>query len=335
MNIGDISSTKNTVGTSVVNYPAPVIGSEREVEENARRMASMVEGIKRGIPGVDLNIFPEYSLQDFNPKKWKELSTTVDSETVEILKEAATKYHSWIVTTLTGEVNEDPKRNPYDTAIMISDDGKVVLKYRKIMPWAPIEPWYPGRKVEVVEGLKGLKTAVIICDDGNYPEIWREAAMKGAELIVRVQGYMYPPRDQVSTMSKAMAWANNSYVAVSNLAGYDGTYYYFGHSQIIGYDGTTLGEAGESPYETIYAQLSIPSIREARSNWTSENHLYKLLHRGYTATYMAGEGEYGISECPFDFYKTWVNDPEDAKEAVESLTYKLSPGLIRRLEREQ
>lgn len=249
---GDPSGGDDTVGVAVVNYRMPRLRSPAEVIANAHKIRQMIEGMKLGLPGLDLVVFPEHSTHGVpygGDEGWHATLPAPAPET-EVLAQACRNAAVWGVFSMGGG---------HPTMVLMNRLGEIVQTCRGTTPWTP--------EAGVAEGPRGLKVGLVICGDGHDAEVFGKVARQGAELVVRCQGDGQPTRqDAQALMSRAMIQASASltYVAMAHAAGSDGVALYPGHSAIIGFDGRTLAECGDEEYGVRYACLSKRQVRSAR-----------------------------------------------------------------------
>jgi deaminated glutathione amidase len=90
----------------------------------------------------------------------------------------------------------------------------------------------PGDDICVVETDLG-RIGVIICFDGDYPELSRITALKGAEIIARPSALLRSA-DLWELTNRARAYDNHVYVIGANATGVDPAgVIYFGNSMIV------------------------------------------------------------------------------------------------------
>jgi len=163
------------------------------------------------------------------------------------------------------------------------------------------EPWEPGNLgIPVCDGPNGSKVALIICHDGMFPEMARECAYKGADIMIRTAGYTAPIRHAWRITNESNAFCNLMVTASVCMCGSDGTFDSMGEAMIVDYDGTPLAAGGGRPDEIVCAEVRPHAVAEARRHWAVENNIYQFGHRGYVAV------KGGAQDCPYTYMRDLV-----------------------------
>lgn len=152
----------------------------------------------------------------------------------------------------------------YNSAMLIGPDGELIGVYDKTHP-APWERTDGGGWANVGSRADVFKTplgdiGMIICYDGDFPELSRLLAVKGAEIIIRVSA-LQRSYDIWYVTNAARAYDNHVYLLASNLIGPDaGGNYGFGHSMILTPIAWRLAQA-RGTEEIIAAKLDPDPLR--------------------------------------------------------------------------
>lgn len=210
-----------------------------------------------------LVVFPETVTTGFNTglsaKKLNSLVDKIPGKTTEKITQAAKKYKTYVIWTTYERAGNN---KVYNSAVLISDKGKIVGVYRKVHPFPTERKWtVAGDKVDVFKTDIG-KIGMMICFDGDFPELARINGIKGAEIIARPSAFLRS-FDTWKLTNTARAYDSRAYLIAVNVVGKDnGDTYYYGHSMIVSPHGQRIAQA-LCREEIVYAKLTKDPLKYA------------------------------------------------------------------------
>ena len=290
-----------TAAACQTELPNPVHRSQ--MRANTDRMLSMIDSAVAGsapfLP-VRLIVFPEFahaapvfvSVAELVDK----LGMPIPNEHIDRIAAKAREHDVYIQSGSMLEVDPRWPGRVFNTTCLIGPEG-LLYKYRKVNTWIPYEVHTSPHDIEgYEEPLFPVADTPIgrlgcaICYDWLFPEVLRQLAANGAEVLIRVSAYMDPwgstePLNWWGVVNRCRALENTAFVVAANqgasLRNYP-PYSWPGGSQIVDFDGRVLAEATPGPGERIVtAPIDISALRHERETRVGHHMLAHLRADAY------------------------------------------------------
>ena len=171
------------------------------------------------------------------------ITEKLDNKTERFLAALAAQYGVGI---LGGVVTTGPDGLGRNEAVLWDVEGRETVRYVKMHPFSfGTETRYYGRGSEVVLfEWQGFSVAPFICYDLRFPEVFRHAARRGAEVFCVLANWPQVREEHWRILLEARAIENQAYVLGVNRCGEDPKVAYSGHSFLFGPRGELLVDGG-------------------------------------------------------------------------------------------
>lgn len=239
-----------------------------DVDATVDKMAGYVRDVAREIPWAEMIVFHELAAPGVvqfaeppSPEYLAAAQQSVPGPLSDRLCALARRYRRWL---LPGSLYELSDGNLYNTAVVISPEGELVAKYRKLFPWYPFEDAFAAGEAFCVFDVPGAgRFGVSICYDMWFPETVRALTWLGAEVILHPTLTTSADRELELVLGQAHAVTNQCYfIDVNSVGAWGG-----GLSQIVDPDGRLLQRAGVG--EAVMTELlDLERVTRAREHGT-------------------------------------------------------------------
>jgi omega-amidase len=172
------------------------------------------------------------------------------------------------VTALGGVVNVGPDGRGVNQAVAYSPDGRELVRYDKIHPFTMGEEakHYTGGGSPAFFEWGGMKVCPLVCYDLRFPETFRAAVRRGAEMFAVIANWPSYREHHWTTLLAARAIENLAYVVGVNRAGRDPKHPYPGRSRVVDPKGVVLADAGAAE-GLVEAALDPGAVRAWRAEF--------------------------------------------------------------------
>jgi formamidase len=235
----------------------------RDPARTLQLLAERAPRVRDLAPDVQLLLLPELHLSapplplDEHAGYAREVAVDIPGPLTDALADIAREAELWLVP---GSVFERGENGAiHNTCVVLSPDGDLVARYRKVFPWQPHEGCAPGDGFVTFDVPGAGRVGLAICYDGSFPETFRQLAWMGAEVVLQVSLTTTSDRNQEVVMARANAIFNQLYVVTLNASAPAG----LGRSAIFDPEGIPRLEAGDSE-EVLTDVLDLDAVTRVR-----------------------------------------------------------------------
>lgn len=246
------------------------LNSQDNVDENLATIENMVK--EASLKGCRAIAFPEFS--NYIGKEANKFAEEIpNGKTFNFMKELAIKYNIWINSGSIYEKSVDSR--PYNTSFVVSPDGELAGKYRKIHLFDVTLKHGPDMK-ESNHIFKGDDLTVLdtkdlgvwglsVCYDMRFPELYRILTLSGANILfVPANFTMNTGKDHWEPLLKARAIENGSYLVAPAQIGTKPSFQAYGKSMVIDPWGNIISQASNR-VSLITAEIDLDYVGKIRN----------------------------------------------------------------------
>jgi predicted amidohydrolase len=228
--------------------------------------------------GSDLVVLPElWTGLGFSEKGLHEkIAEPFPGPTTEMLADKARKYGMFVAGSMY-ERGQDG--NYYNSVPLISPQGEIIGIYRKTHLFdAPnrtdikggireSDSIAPGGNLDVY-GTNLARIGLSVCSDLRFPEVYREMALNGAEILVCASAFLSPRFDHWEFFLRARATENQAFVVASGQYGIEpkSGIGFVGRSMIVDPWGVIVATASDAE-DCVTAFIDLDFIQEVKSRY--------------------------------------------------------------------